>query len=78
MKKTIKIKLKKNVFSNFSISDCLIKKAGIHAINYGNVRTSRVAIKATPTDVARMMFKVVRENETAGRPDSCKKSDKGG
>ena len=36
---------------------------------WGNVCTSRVAIRATPTDVAKMMFNVVRENETAGRPD---------
>ena len=32
------------------------------------VRTSRVAIRATPTDVARIIFKVVSEKETAGRP----------
>ena len=32
------------------------------------VRTSKVAIRATPTDVLRMILRVARENETAGMP----------
>ena len=65
-------------FPTFQSVSAWLKKSDVHAMNCGNVRTSRVAIKATPTDVAKIMFKVVRENETAGRPDRWKKSEKKG